>query len=158
MDHDLAFDEKLESLGLTLPEPVQTVYNYQPLVIYEGVAYVAAQIPKTGLSEVTCTGQVGAEVTETEADDAARLCALHGLSWVRHELGGLSKVRQVLRLVGYVAVAPGFLNISNVVEPASKVLIDIFGDSGRHARSVVGVERLPRNSPVLIEMTLGVKV
>lgn len=153
----MMFDNVPERLGITLPEPVETVYNYKPLMVHGGIAYLAGQIPKLNTSNLRRTGRVGAKVNVADAGDDARLCVLHGLSWLRHELGTLNRIEQVLRIVGYVSTTRKFKDISRVIEPASDLLVEIFGDAGIHSRSVVGVSRLPRNAPVMVEMTIALK-
>jgi enamine deaminase RidA (YjgF/YER057c/UK114 family) len=149
-------EEKLASLGLALPEAATPAFHYVPVTLHNGVAYVSGQLPRVdgGLSAV---GKLGAEVSLEQAQEAARLCILHGLACLKQALGSLDAVERVLKLTGFVASASGFTQQPVVIDAASRLLTDLFGENGRHARSAVGVAELPRNSPVEIEMILAVR-
>jgi enamine deaminase RidA (YjgF/YER057c/UK114 family) len=118
-------------------------------------AYLSGQLPRVdgGLSSL---GKVGAEVSVEQAQEAARICILQGLACLKQALDSLNAVERVLKLTGFVASAPGFNQQPVVIDAASKLLTDLFGENGRHARSAVGVAELPRNAPVEIEMILAV--
>jgi enamine deaminase RidA (YjgF/YER057c/UK114 family) len=102
-------------------------------------------------------GKVGAEVAPEEAKDLARTAALNALAAVKAEVGELTSVRRVVKVVGYVASAPGFTGQPGVVNGASELLVEVFGDAGRHARSAVGVAVLPLDAPVEIELVVEVQ-
>jgi len=147
--------ERLHALGIELPAPETTVYDYIPLSIHNRVAYLAGQIPKRrdGLVAVGKAGEIPLELAKT----AARVCVEQALAWLHAEAGGLDNVERVLRMDCYVAAADGFEQISDIADAASGLLIALYGDAGRHPRSVIGVKHLPRNSPVLLELTFALK-
>jgi enamine deaminase RidA (YjgF/YER057c/UK114 family) len=113
-------------MGITLPQPEITVYDYISLRIHRGVAYVAGQIAKLPGGGLHAQGLAGQEVDFETARESARLCTLQGLTWLKNELGDPERVESVLRLNGYVAAAPGFERISEVVDSASGLLGTIF--------------------------------
>lgn len=147
-------EERLKTLGIRLPEAASPSFNYVPVTLHRGVAYVAGQLPKVD-GEVRVTGKVGAEVDLATAREQAKVCILQGLACLHGALGSLDRVEQVLRINGYVASAPGFNDQPKVLDAASDLLVEIFGDRGRHARAAVGVAELPRNACVEIEMTVS---
>lgn len=149
-------EARLAALGYALPSPFVPAAHSIPLRVHDGVGYVCAQIPRPS-DGIKATGKVGSELDFEQAREAARYCVLHGLAWLRHELGGLERVARVLRIDTYLAVAPGFDRMSEVIDAASDLLVGVFGENGRHPRSVIGVAELPRNAPVLIELTVAVK-
>jgi enamine deaminase RidA (YjgF/YER057c/UK114 family) len=107
--------------------------------------------------EVVKAGKVGREVSVEHAQNAARICILQGLACLKQALGSLDQVKRILKVTGFVASAQGFVEQPAVIDAASQLLVDLFGDAGRHARSAVGVAELPRNSPVEIEMIAAVR-
>ena len=129
-------------------------FNYLPVTLHRGVAYVAGQLPKVD-GEVKVKGKVGADVDLTTAREEARICILQGLACLRSALGSLDRIDQILKINGYVASAPGFNDQPKVLDAASDLLVEIFGDRGRHARAAVGVAELQRNAAVEIEMTVS---
>jgi len=149
-------EEKLKSLGYELPEAAQPSFQYVPVTVHRGVAYVSGQMPKVD-GEVRIFGKVGAEVSLEEAQEAARVCILQGLACLVERIGGSDRIEQILKINGYVASAPGFNQQPKVLDAASYLLVEALGDVGRHARAAVGVAELPRNAPVEIEMTVAVR-
>jgi enamine deaminase RidA (YjgF/YER057c/UK114 family) len=149
-------EEKLAGLDLALPQPAEPAFAYVPVTIHESTAYVSGQLPKVD-GEVHCIGKVGAEVSVQEAAQAARICILQGLACLKAALGTLGRVERVLKVTGFVASASGFNRQPEVVDAASRLLIDLFGEAGRHARSAIGVAELPRNAAVEIEMIVAIK-
>jgi enamine deaminase RidA (YjgF/YER057c/UK114 family) len=149
-------ERKLAELGLRLPEAAKPSFLYVPVVVHGNVAYVSGQLPKVG-GDVWTTGKVGAEVSTDDAKEAARICVLQALAVLREALGSLDRVERVLKVNGYVASAPGFNQQPTVIDAASELLVQVFGEAGRHARAAVGVPELPRNSPVEIEFTVAVR-
>jgi enamine deaminase RidA (YjgF/YER057c/UK114 family) len=141
---------------ILLPAPRVTKSKYIRNVLHGGVLYVSGQLPYDH-EDIKITGIVGNGVSVEDAQDAARLCALNALSAISHELDGLDRVHQVLRMTGYVASASEFAEHSVVVDVASAVLLEVLGERGRHARSAIGVSSLPRNAPVEIELTIAVR-
>lgn len=151
-DLQSGFDLDIAAIILTLPEPEATQYPYELLTIQDKTAFLAGQIPKRD-GKLVYAGIVGQEITVQQAQTAARICAEQALAWLNRSAGGLENLDQILRLTCYVAHQDGFDGISEVANGASSYLNKIFGTKGRHARSVIGVKSLPRNSPVLIELT-----
>ena len=150
------FEERLAELGLELPEAAEPSFNYVPVTVHNGVAYVSGQLPKVD-GAVRVFGKVGAEVDLETARGEARICILQGLACLKQELGVLDRIAHILKINGYVASAPGFNAQPKVIDAASDLLGDIFGEAGRHARAAVGVTELPRNTAVEIEMTVAVR-
>jgi enamine deaminase RidA (YjgF/YER057c/UK114 family) len=146
--------ERLAELGLTLPEVVPPVAAYVPAVQSGPYVYVSGQLPISG-GELLATGKVGAEVTAEEARDLARQCALNVLAAI-DALVGLEYVVKVVKVVGFVASAPGFTGQPTVVNGASELFGEVFGEAGRHARSAVGVAELPLAAPVEVEAIVEV--
>ena len=138
-----------------LPTPRRTTSPYLRNVVHNGVMHVSGQLPYDG-DAITVTGAVGREVTVEQAKDAARWCALNVLAVVSAELGSLARIRQVLRVTGYVACEPGFGGQPQIIDAASAVFLERLGERGRHARTALGVAALPRNAPVEIDVTLAV--
>ncbi|MFI8966427.1 RidA family protein [Streptomyces sp. NPDC053493] len=146
--------ERLAGLGLRLPEVSPPKGAYVPAVRSGGHVFVAGQIPLTG-GELTATGRVGAEVTAERAKELSRQCALAALA-AADSVAPLEEVVRVVKVVGYVSSAPGFVRQAAVVDGASELLLEVFGEAGRHARSVVGMDILPLDAPVEIEIVLEV--
>ena len=149
-------DDRIERLGLTLPEAAVPSFNYVPVTVHRGVAYVSGQLPKRD-GEVRVFGKLGAEVDLETARGEARICILQALACLKAELGSLDRIERILKLTGFVASAPGFNAQPKVLDAASDLIGDVFGESGRHARSAVGVAELPRNACVEIEMTVALR-
>jgi len=147
-------DARLETLGIRLPQAAEPSFNYLPVTLHQGVAYVAGQLPKVD-GEVRVRGKVGAEVDLASAQHEARVCILQGLACLRSTLGSLDRIEQILKVNGYVASAPGFNDQPKVLDAASNLLVEVFGDRGRHARAAVGVAELPRNAAIEIEMNVA---
>lgn len=147
-------EQRLAQLGLTLPKAAQPSFNYVPVVLHEGVAYVSGQLPKVN-GEVRLFGKVGAEVSLEQAREQARICVLQALACLSAELGNLSRVTRVLKVSGFVASAQGFNEQPKVIDAASDLLVEIFGAAGKHARSAIGVAELPRNAAVEIEFVVA---
>jgi enamine deaminase RidA (YjgF/YER057c/UK114 family) len=147
-------DERLRTLGLTLPEAATPSFNYVPVTLHRGVAYVAGQLPKVD-GEIRVRGKAGRDVDLETARGEARICILQGLACLKAALGSLDRVEQVLKVGGYVASAPGFNDQPKVLDAASDLLVEVFGDKGRHARSAIGVAELPRGAVVEIELTVA---
>lgn len=154
LDQGLVSSADVKKPGITriLPEPETTVFNYDPITVHGRTAYLAGQIPKQN-GKLAYSGVVGETVSLDEAKQAACICAEQALAWLNESAGGLSNVERILSLKCFVSHADGFSQISEIADAASDLLRDVFGESGRHSRSVIGVKSLPRNSPVLIELT-----
>lgn len=152
----MSVEARLAELGLTLPEAATPAFNYMPVVVWGDVAYLSGQLPKVD-GEVRVTGKVGAEVSVEQGQEAARLCILQGLAVLKQHLGSLDRIERMIRVTGYVQSAPGFDGQPKVIDGASNLLTEIFGEKGRHARSAVGVAELPRRSPVEVDLVVGLK-
>lgn len=150
-------EQRLAKLGISLPAAATPAFNYVPVVMHGGTAWVAGQLPKVG-NDIAVTGKVGAEVSLDVARGEARLCMLQGLACLKQALGSLDRIERVLKVVGFVASAPGFNMQPKVIDAASDLLVDVFGEAGRHARSAVGVAELPRNAAVEIELVVAYKL
>jgi enamine deaminase RidA (YjgF/YER057c/UK114 family) len=149
------FERNLSESGIVLPEPVVPKFSYVPVVLHGGVAYVSGQLPWVRDGELVAVGRAGETVDLESARQAARQCALQGLACLRQALGSLDRVERVLKVVGFVASGPGFRNQPQVVDAASRLFLDVFGEAGRHARSAVGVAELPRGAPVEVELVVA---
>jgi len=126
------------------------------VVVHGGTARTSGQLPRID-GKLTCTGTLGTDVTVAEGAEAARVCALNALSVLRAALGSLDRIERVLTVTGFVASAPGFHEQPAVVDGASAVLYEVFGEAGRHTRSAVGVAALPRGGAVEIEVTVALR-
>jgi enamine deaminase RidA (YjgF/YER057c/UK114 family) len=149
-------ETRLQELGLELPPPAAPLAAYVPTVRTGNLVFVSGQGPLRD-GKPTCTGKVGAEVGLEAARDAARATCLNGLAVLKQEIGDLANVVRAVKLVVFVASAPGFTQQPLVANGASELLQDIFGEAGRHARSAVGVAELPVNIPVEIEFVFEVR-
>ena len=148
-------EERLTELGLSLPSTPAPAGSYVPAVQANGFVYTAGQIPFVD-GAVAVTGLVGVEVTVEQGQAAARICVLNALAAI-DALVGLDAVAQIVKVVGFVASAPGFTDQPTVVNGASDLLVELFGDAGRHARSAVGVVALPRGASVEVELIVSLK-
>jgi enamine deaminase RidA (YjgF/YER057c/UK114 family) len=148
--------ERLAALGLTLPTVVAPLAAYVPAVRTGSTVYTAGQLPMAD-GQLLSAGKVGAEVGAAEAAVLARTCALNALAAAASVAGGVSAISRVVKLTGFVASAPGFAGQPQVVNGASELLLEIFGEAGQHARSAVGVAELPLNAPVEIELIVEVR-
>lgn len=147
--------ERLAELGLTLPPVVPPVASYVPAVRSGNHVFTSGQLPMVD-GALHATGKVGAEVEPDVATEAARLCALNALAAI-DALVGLESITRVVKVVGFVASAPGFTGQPGVINSASHLLGDVFGDAGVHARSAVGVAELPLGAPVEVELIVEVR-
>ncbi len=148
-------EEKLQQLGIELPPAPRPAGTYAPAVEAGGFLFVSGQGPLRE-GRIAYQGKVGAEITQEQAYDAARLCALNALAAAKARLGSLDRIRQVAHTAGYVASAPGFTNQPAVVNGASDLLAEVFGKRGVGARAAVGVAELPFGIPVEIEFTFAI--
>jgi enamine deaminase RidA (YjgF/YER057c/UK114 family) len=146
--------DRLAELGIELPPVAAPVASYVPAVRSGRLVYTSGQLPVVGGSLVA-TGKVGAQVSVEEAAGYARTCALNALAAV-HALVGIDSVVRVVKVVGFVASSPDFTGQPAVVNGASNLLGEVFGDAGAHARSAVGVAVLPLDAPVEVELIVEV--
>ena len=148
-------DERLRTLGLVLPGPYPPHDPLDAIVVHEGRARTSGQLPRDHEGRLVHPGVLGAGLSVEDGAEAARWCALNALSVLRAGLGSLDRVSRVLTLLGFVASAPGFAQQPAVVDGASNLLRDVFGDAGRHSRSAIGVAALPRGGAVEIEVEVA---
>ncbi len=146
-------DARLAELGLELPTVVPPAGAYVPAVISGDLVFTAGQLPMVD-GALPATGKVGAEVSAEDAKALARQCALNGLAAAASVLGSLDRVVRVVKVVGFVASTPDFTGQPGVINGASELLGEVFGEAGKHARSAVGVAVLPLDSPVEVELVL----
>jgi enamine deaminase RidA (YjgF/YER057c/UK114 family) len=146
----MTVEARLAELGLALPEVAKPVAAYLPAMVTGNLVYTAGQLPFVS-GALPATGKVGAEVTAEDARELARACVLNGLAAAHQAIGSLDRITRVVKVVGFVASDPAFTGQPGVINGASELLGEIFGESGQHARSAVGVAVLPLDAPVEIE-------
>ncbi len=149
-------EEKLESLGYPLDRAPGPGAIYRPVVVDGSTVYVSGAVPLDG-DKLVSKGKVPSEVSLAAAQQAAALCAANNLRVVRNEIGSLEKIERVLRITGYVNSDPDFTDAHLVINGASQLLIDVFGEDGIGARSALGMAQLPLGASVEVEMILKVK-
>jgi enamine deaminase RidA (YjgF/YER057c/UK114 family) len=148
-------EQRLADLGLEIPEVAKPVAAYVPAVRSGSYVYTSGQLPMLE-GQLMMTGKVGGDVTAEEAVDCARQCALNALAAVKAEVGDLSRVTRVVKVVVFVASTPDFTGQPGVANGASELIGIVFGDTGQHARSAVGVPVLPLDAPVEVEILVEV--
>lgn len=152
----MTFEARLRDLGLTLPETVIPVAKFVPAVRTGNLIYVSGQTP-TVAGELVMKGKLGREISVEQGQEAARVALLNVLSAVRSVTGSLDAVRRIVKLNGWVASAEGFTSQPQVVNGASALLEEIFGEAGKHARAAIGVAELPSGAPVELELIVEVQ-
>lgn len=151
-----AAEDRLAELGIVLPEPAAPVANYVPFVQSGSLVHISGQISRDAAGGGVL-GTVGVEVDQDQAVAAARLCAVNLIAQIKAACGGdLSRVRRVVKLGGFVQAGPDFYNIPQVINGASDLMVAVFGDAGRHARSAVGVYKLPLNYSVEVDAVVEI--
>ena len=151
----MSLEQRLSDLGLELPATAAPGANYAAVVVHGDVAQVSGQLPRVG-DRVVVAGKLGRDVAIADAQEGARIALLRGLAALRDELGGLARVRQILKLTVYVNSAEDFVDHSRVADGASTLIYELFGaDLGRHARTSVGVAQLPRNGCVELDLVVA---
>lgn len=146
----MSFENRLAALGIVLPTPPAPVAAYVPTVLSSGHLFVSGQLPMRG-GKVAITGKLGADVEVEQGKEAAQLCAINILAQVRAALGSLDKVKRCVRLGVFVAGTADFTAQPQIANGASDLMVEIFGEAGKHARAAVGVPSLPLNAAVEIE-------
>jgi enamine deaminase RidA (YjgF/YER057c/UK114 family) len=149
-----SFKARLDELGIELPQVAKPLASYAPAVRTGNLVFTAGQLPLQD-GKLVAAGKLGLTVTAEQGHALARICALNALAAV-DALVGVDAVRQVVKLVGFVASGPGFDGQPGVVNGASELLREVFGDNGVHARSAVGVSELPLDAPVEVELIVEV--
>jgi enamine deaminase RidA (YjgF/YER057c/UK114 family) len=147
---------RIVALGLTLYGPHPPHDPLDAVVVHGAVARTSGQLPRID-GELTCIGTLGSDVSVEEGAEAAGVCALNALSVLQVALGSLDRIERVLTVTGFVASTPEFHQQPAVIDGASRILAEIFGEAGRHTRSAVGVAALPRGGAVEIEVTVALK-
>ena len=144
-------EKKLQDLGITLPKPAAPIANYVPFVRTGNLLTVSGQLCFDGDGKLAAKGQLGSAVSIGDGQKAARACAINLLAQVKIAIGNLDKVVRVIRLGGFINSAAGFGDGPKVMNGASDLMVEVFGDKGRHARSTVGVAALPVDAAVEVE-------
>jgi|SRR5690242_8306272 enamine deaminase RidA (YjgF/YER057c/UK114 family) len=144
-------EQKLASLGITLPQPAAPVANYVGFVRTGNLLFVSGQVCFDAAGKLIAKGKLGAGVTVEQGNAAARGCGINLLAQVKSAIGDLDKVVRVVRLGGFVNSAPDFLEGPKVLNGASDLMVEVFGDKGRHSRTTVGVAALPADASVEVE-------
>ncbi|MGC5076865.1 RidA family protein [Agrococcus sp. DT81.2] len=147
----MSIAQRIRDLGFELPAVVPPVASYVPAVASGRLVFTSGQLPMVD-GALPRTGKVGGEVSADEATADARQCALNALAAIDAEIGSLDRITRIVKVVGFVASAEGFHGQPGVINGASNLLGEIFGDAGRHARSAVGVAELPLGAPVEVEV------
>jgi enamine deaminase RidA (YjgF/YER057c/UK114 family) len=155
MTTHLSPEQNLLALGYTLPPPPEPGGNYVSAKQVGPVLYLSGVVSSG--KEGIITGTAGVDSSIEDGYAAARACALTQLAVLKRELGSLNRVAEVLTVNGYVNAAPGFANAPEIINGASDLLVEVFGEAGRHVRAAVGLNALPRNALVEIQMTVRVK-
>ena len=144
-------EKRLAELGIVLPEPVAPVANYAPFVRTGNFMVVSGQLCLDAQGKLVAKGQLGGGVSIEDGAKAAQACAVNLLAQLKSALGDLDKVARVVRLGGFIASDPGFVDGPKVMNGASDLMVEVFGDKGRHARTTVGVAALPVDAAVEVE-------
>ena len=152
----MTIDAQLNTLGIQLPAPPKPVASYVPAVLAGDLLYLSGMLSFRD-GQVVITGKLGDSVTVERGAEAARLALLNALAVVKHELGSLDRVQRIVRVVGHVASAAGFVQQPAVINGASDLLVQIFGESGRHARVALGAAELPLHAAIELELLVQVK-
>ena len=150
-----AVEDRISALGLTVPEVVPPVAAYVPAVRDGNLVFTSGQLPMVD-GKLAATGKVGAGVSAEDAKGYAATCALNAIAAIKAQLGDLDRVARVVKVVGFVASDPSFTGQPGVINGASELLGEAFGDKGVHARSAVGVAALPLDAPVEVEVIVSV--
>jgi len=148
-------DERLEALNILLPSPPKPVGSYVPVVITGNLAFVSGQIPIRD-GKVIYAGKVSKDLSVEDAQRAARLCIINALAQIKTKLGSLDRISKIIRVSGFVNSPPEFTDQPKVINGASDLLFEIFGQKGQHTRIAIGVSSLPLNSAVEIDLIVEI--
>jgi len=143
-------------INFLIDDPVAIGGRYVPVVEDDDILYISGQVARVG-NDITVTGRLGQEVTPEQAKQAAHICLIRCLTIAYQQIGTLDFIEKVLHMTVYIQSDPNYHDLSEVSDAASELLYEIFGDTGRHARTTLGVVSLPKNSTVEIEMRLKIK-
>jgi enamine deaminase RidA (YjgF/YER057c/UK114 family) len=150
----MSVEDRLNELGLTLPEAPGPAANYKPCVRFENLLFISGQLPMVD-GKLAYAGRVGKDLDVDEGYEAAKICALNAIAQIRRELGGFDDVATVLRVDGHINCEPDFADLPPVLNGASDLLMKVFEDRAGHARVALGHHQLPLNAAVEIAMTVG---
>jgi enamine deaminase RidA (YjgF/YER057c/UK114 family) len=153
----MEIENKLKALGLSLPEPPVPAAHYIPYVRAGNLLFIGGNTGRLNGKPHAHVGKVGAAVTLEQAYEMARRCSLNHLAIMKSALGDLDRVTRIVKIIGYVNVAPGFTRMPQVVNGASDLFIDLWGPRGEHARAAVGVASLANDAPVETEVVVQVE-
>lgn len=151
----MGVSDRLGELGIELPAAALPVASYVPVTQGGGLAFVAGQVPLED-GKPMVTGRVGESVSVEQGQELARRCALQALAALNQELGSLDRVRRILKVTVWVASGEGFVEQPKVANGASDVLVEVFGEAGKHARAAVSAPSLPLGAPIEVEMIVDV--
>ncbi len=151
----MKIEEKLNELGFQLPDAPTPLAAYVPALVSGNLVFTAGQVPVSD-GKLLYSGKVGKDISAEEGMKAAEICALNCLSVIKKEIGDLEKIKRVVKVTVFVNSANGFTEQPKVANGASELLVNIFGEKGKHVRSAVGVNELPINAPVEIEMIVEI--
>jgi enamine deaminase RidA (YjgF/YER057c/UK114 family) len=151
----MTIEEKIEQLGITLPPAPKPLGSYVPCILTGNLLFLSGILPLRD-GKLSKTGRVGANISVDEAGQDARQAVINALAIIKSAIVKLDNVRKCVKLTGYIASSPDFTEQPRVLNAASDLLFDIFGEAGRHARSAIGVNVLPLNSPVEIDFIFEV--
>ena len=149
----MSFEQRLASLGLTLPAAPKPVATYVPSVRVGDLLFISGVVPSRD-GRIVFQGKVGGDLSREEGYEAAKVSLLNALANIRQAAGSLDRVQRIVKMTGYVASHEGFREQPYVINGASDLLVEIFGEAGRHARAAVGVAELPMGVPVELELTV----
>lgn len=152
----MSVDDRLRELGIELPPPLQPLGSYRTHLISGSLLFLSGHVPVFE-GKMVRAGKVGAELSVEQGQQAARFTALNCLATMRSALGTLDRVERVLRMTGYVQSAPGFIQQAAVLNGASDLFTEVFGEAGVHVRTAVGAAELPNNAAVELEVTVQVR-
>jgi enamine deaminase RidA (YjgF/YER057c/UK114 family) len=151
----MSYEAIIEQLEITLPAAPKPVANYVPVVRVGDLLFLSGVLPSRD-GQLIMTGKLGADLSVEQGMQAAKMAALNALAIVKGEVGSLDRVKRIVKMVGHIASAPGFTDQPQVLNGASDLFVQIFGEAGRHARVAVGAAELPRRAPVEIELIVHV--
>ncbi len=153
----MSIEERLEEMGVTLPEAAAPLANYVPFAQEGKIVFIAGQVPRDEDGNLAYIGKVGKDLSTEAGYDAARLCALHCLAQLKAAAGSLEKVRRILRVGGFVNCTEDFGEQPQVINGASDLIVEVMGEAGKHARAAVGCSALPGGVAVEVDMIAALK-
>ena len=151
----MSIEEKLKELGIELPPAPAPAANYVPFVQEGNLLFIAGQVPFGPDGKLQYIGKIGADLDEKSGYQSARLCVLNGLAQIQAALGSLERVKKIVRVGGFVNCTDDFTNQPEVINGASDLLVEVFGEKGRHARAAVGANSLPRGVATEVELVVA---